>query len=67
MEFERLLADGFVREIALGQADTLDQTLGEQFAGSGLHVDDLVFDRRRAAVEYQYYHFKYELLRQIIR
>ena len=52
VEFELLLADGFVREIAFRKADALDQTFGEQFAGLGFHVDHLVFDRRTAAVEY---------------
>ena len=52
VEFELLLADGFVREIAFRKADALDQTFGEQFAGLGFHVDHLIFDRRTAAVEY---------------
>ena len=56
-QFEPLLADGFVHQIALGQSDAFHDSLCEHFARGGLHVDDLIFDRRRAAVQYQNYHF----------
>ena len=51
VQFERRFADGFVGQVAFGEPDALDETFGEKLARCGLHVDDLVFDRRRAAVQ----------------
>ena len=62
VQLERRFAHGLVREVAFRQTDALDETFREQFAGCGLHVDDLILDRRGAAVENQNDHCRYENL-----
>jgi len=56
VQLELLLADGLVGQVAFGQADTLDKAFREQLARRGLHVDDLILNRRGTAVQYQDYH-----------
>ncbi len=56
VEFERLLADGFMDQVAFREADAFYDAFCKQFARCSLHVDHLILDRRRAAVQYQNYH-----------
>ncbi len=58
MLFERSLAGGLVCQIAFGHADALDQTLGQQLVFVAAQVEYLILDRRAAAVENQYNHFR---------
>ena len=50
VKLERLLADGFMGQVAFREADTFHDAFCEQFARRVLHVDHLIFDRRGAAV-----------------
>ena len=50
VKLERLLADGFMGQVAFREADTFHNAFCEQFARRVLHVDHLIFDRRGAAV-----------------
>ena len=56
VQLERLLADGFMGQVAFREADTFHDAFCEQCARRGLHVDHLILDRRAAAVQYQNYH-----------
>ena len=56
VEFEGLLAYGFVGEDAVGQADAFNETFCEQLARGVRHVDHLILDRRGAAVQYENNH-----------
>ena len=54
LEDEFVAADLFVLDLASFDPDPFDEALAEE--RFGLHLEDLVFERRRAAVDDQYFH-----------
>ena len=59
MQFEILLAYGFMGQIAFREADAFYESFCEQLARRRFHVDHLILDRRRTAVQNQNYHLPY--------
>lgn len=56
-EFEFGLPGRFVGQNAVGQTDAFHETFGEQFVlGLAAHPDQLIFDGRTAAVQYENNH-----------
>ena len=45
VQLENIFADRFVGQVALCEADTLNQTLCKQVVAAVANIDNLIFDR----------------------
>ncbi len=50
-QLELILARGLVSEASFGETDAIDQTFGQKRVAVVVDVDNLIFDRRAAAIE----------------